>query len=49
MCVGNLHKHENSKNSEVTLGIYFGQREKWGGGLAIIIDFRNENGQFTGS
>lgn len=39
----NSHKHENSKNSEATLGIYdiFGQRRKGDG----VLDFKTENGQ----
>lgn len=46
MHIGNSHKHENSKDSEVTLGIYgiLDKGEK-GGGQGI--DFRSENVWFT--
>ena len=39
----NSHKHENSKDSEATLGTYdiFGQRRKEG----WVLDFKTENGR----
>ena len=48
MHMWNSHKHENSKDSEATLGIndILDKEEKGG---VVVIDFRSENGQFTGS
>lgn len=43
----NLHKHENSKDSETTVGIYdiWGKREKVGENR--VLGFRRENKQFA--
>ena len=51
MCMGNLHKHENSKDSEATLGIYdiLDKGAKVGMSGGCVLDFRNKNKQFAGS
>ena len=43
----NSHRHENSKNSEATLGIYniLDKGEKKGN---KVLDFRSEKGRFMG-
>lgn len=41
MCIGNSHKHKNSKDSEATLGIYDIFEKRRGDG---VLDFRSENG-----
>ena len=48
MHTGDSHKHDNSKGSEAMLGTYeiFKQRRRAG---KEVLDFRSENGQFTGS
>lgn len=51
MPVGNSPKHENPKNSEATLNIYdiLDKGEKGSRGeRGKVLDFRIENGQFTG-
>ena len=47
MCIGNSHRYEKSKDSEATLGICDIFEQRRGGNE--VLDFRSENGQFTGS